>query len=453
MERSIARNKPLKKGFTTGSCAAAASKAAAIMLFTGEEPGEVSIETPAGAVFTAKIYYVNLENGREASCAVLKDGGDDPDITTGLYIYSKVVVVEEEVEGENGVMSTWNPEKRGRNFMSTSDRIGNDTRDTGVMSTDLDQPLENIENPEKSIMSTSSDSADLSPAPHSAFKLPLIEIDGGEGVGRVTKPGLDRDVGEAAINSVPRAMIEEAVRSEAIKAGFKGRIRVIISVPGGEKIAQKTFNPRLGIEGGISILGTSGVEEPMSTRAVIDTIEVEMRVHRAAGESIIAVTPGNYGQAYMLKAYGYDLDRSVQCSNYIGDAIELADKLGFEAMLLTGHIGKLIKLAGGITNTHSSNGDCRMELLCAAALRAGCSVEACKRVLDCISTEEALRNIEEEGLLDKTMELVLEGVMRTLALKAGESLRTECIIYSNDFGALAQSDGAAALIKRIGGGD
>lgn len=421
---TAAGNATLKKGFTTGSCAALASRAAAEMLFSGREITHSSIETPAGEIFTAKISYVNLNKGVSASCAVLKDGGDDPDVTTGLYIYSKVSAERVGDDDSDKFMSTQNPTKIDTEIMLTSQKNHNSRDADNIMLTKAPASVE-IED-------------DI-----------IIEIDGGEGVGRVTKPGLDRSVGEAAINSTPRAMIDEAVRAEAVKAGFKGRLKVIISAPGGEDIAKKTFNPRLGIEGGISILGTSGVENPMSTQAIIDTIEVEMKVHRAAGENNIAVTPGNYGQDYMLHEYGYDLDRSVKCSNFIGDAIRIASELGFDAMLLTGHIGKLIKLTGGITNTHSANGDCRMELLSAAALREGCDAGVCREILDAISTERALKVIEQAGALEKVMEYVLKKAMYTLERKAGDNMRIECIIYSNDFGCLALSRGAVELLETI----
>lgn len=399
--------KGLRKGFTTGSCAAAASKAAAEMLFSGKIIKQVALETPAGEIFETEINYVNLEKDKSASCAVLKDGGDDPDVTTGLYIYSEVRVVDDDVMSTKDV-SGENPNKR---------RLDGDGR---VMSTNF-KPTINI------------------------------LIDGGKGIGRVTKPGLDRPVGEAAINSVPRRMIEQAVRSEAEKVGFTGTLSVIISAPGGEKTAEKTFNPRLGIEGGISILGTSGVESPMSEQALIDTIEVEMKMHRAAGEDSIAVTPGNYGQDFMLKAYGYDIDRSVKCSNFIGDALDIAGNLGFTELLLTGHVGKLIKLAGGITNTHSANADCRMELLSASALRSGCEAVTCRNILDCVSTEEALRLIKEAGKLKAVMEDVLTRVMDTIRRRADEELNVECMIYSNDLGLLAKSGGAEELLEKIKG--
>ncbi|MBO6137785.1 MAG: cobalamin biosynthesis protein CbiD [Lachnospiraceae bacterium] len=442
MERKKAADKPMKKGFTTGSCAAAASAAAARMLFTGEEISSISIETPAGEIFTPQINYVNLRKECFASCAVLKDGGDDPDVTTGLYIFSRVSIEGEGVEEENGVMSTQVPGENDPGIMSTIKEGRRLEAEPELMSTSVEKTQKNRGLKPDLIMSTNLDTA------HANEGIRVV-IDGGEGIGRVTRPGLDRRVGEAAINSVPRGMIEEAVRLEALKAGFKGLIKVMISAPGGERVAEKTFNPRLGIVGGISILGTSGVENPMSMQAIIDTIEVEMRVHKAAGEEVIAVTPGNYGQEYMLKEYGYDLEMSVKCSNFIGNAIELASKLGFKAMLLTGHIGKLIKLAGGITNTHSLYGDCRMELLCAAALRAGCSADTARAVLQSISTDEALRHIKGAGLIERTMENVLERVMDTLRNKAKGDMEMECIIYSNVFGRLAHSSGAAGLLDSI----
>ena len=126
-----------------------------------------------------------------------------------------------------------------------------------------------------------------------------IVIDGGIGVGRVTKPGLSQKVGEAAINPVPRAMILQAVEEIADQYHYEGGLKVTISVPEGEKIARKTFNPRLGIVGGISILGTSGIVEPMSEKALIDSIRVEMTQHAAMGEQYMLVTPGNYGADYL----------------------------------------------------------------------------------------------------------------------------------------------------------
>ena len=168
---------------------------------------------------------------------------------------------------------------------------------------------------------------------------------------------------------------------------YAGSLLVEISVQGGEELAQKTFNPRLGIVGGISILGTTGIVEPMSSQALLDTIYVELKQKREEGHRFAAISPGNYGLEYMKRAYGFDLDRSVKCSNFIGKTMDMAVELGFEAVLLTGHIGKLVKLSGGIMDTHSREADARMELLMAAAYRAGCAPDTLGKILDCLVTE------------------------------------------------------------------
>ena len=338
----------MRCGFTTGSCAAAGSKAAAYMLFSGNEKKEISIDTPKGMTYTAKIEDISLSPG-EVSCAVRKDGGDDPDITTGCLVYSKVSVTDH-------------------------------------------TPLQNG---------------------------PVIDIDGGRGVGRVTKPGLDQPIGNAAINHVPREMIRDAVLEVCGLYDFTGRISVEISVPDGEEIAKKTFNPKLGIEGGISILGTSGIVEPMSSQAILDTIRVQLNQRRAMGYDYVAVTPGNYGQDYMKKTYGYDIDRSVKCSNYIGATIDMAAELGFKKLLLTGHIGKLIKVAGGIMNTHSKEADCR--------------------ILNCVTTEEALGIIKGAGLLREVMGYSMERILYHLDKRGMDNIKTDCIMYSNEYGELAAS--------------
>ncbi len=274
-------------------------------------------------------------------------------------------------------------------------------------------------------------------------------------MGRVTRPGLDQPVGNAAINRVPREMIEKEVREVCELCDYRGALEVIISIPAGEELAQKTFNPRLGIVGGISVLGTTGIVEPMSSQALLDTIRVELRQKRAQGAAVAAVSPGNYGLEFMKRTYGYDLDGSVKCSNFIGETIDMASELGFSAMLLTGHIGKLIKVSGGIMNTHSREGDCRMELLSSAVLRAGAPehagdlADAAQRVLGCMTTEEALVVLQEHGILEAVMEQVLDRVMYYLDRRAGGRLQMECILYSNEFGELAKSAGAVKMVNEI----
>ena len=209
---------------------------------------------------------------------------------------------------------------------------------------------------------------------------PGVLIDGGEGVGRVTKPGLDQPVGAAAINRVPRQMIAEAVQTELDAAGWGGGAEVIVSIPGGAERAGRTFNPLLGIEGGLSVLGTSGVVEPMSEEAIVATIEVELRqAAHASPRGRLILTPGNYGADY-LAARGLDRLGApvVRCSNFIGEALDMAAAERFRQVLLVGHIGKLVKLAGGIMNTHSRMADCRTELFCAHAAAAGASAGLCR---------------------------------------------------------------------------
>ena len=359
----------MRYGFTTGSCAVAAAKAAAYMLLSGRQKNTITIETPKGIPYTAEI--LEITRGEKAvQCAVRKDGGDDPDITSGALIYAEV---------------------------SLTDHTRTQATDT------------------------------------------RIHIDGGIGVGRVTKPGLDQPVGNAAINHVPREMIAKEVLEVCDLMDYKGNLQVIISVPEGEAIAKQTFNPRLGIVGGISILGTSGIVEPMSNQALLDTIRVELNQRRAEGFDYIAVAPGNYGLDFMKKAYGYDLDKSVKCSNFIGVTIDMAVECGFTRMLLTGHIGKLIKVAGGIMNTHSKEADCRMELLSAFAIHEGAGADVAAKILDCVATEEAVRLLREAGKQQEVMDYAMERIMFYLNKRAGGRMQIDCIMYDNTFGELAKS--------------
>lgn len=352
----------MRHGFTTGSCAAAAAKAAAYMLLSGRKKTEITIETPKGIAYTAQILHIDRTETR-VSCAVKKDSGDDPDITTGTLIAAAVCYGEKK------------------------------TRE--------------------------------------------IEIEGGIGVGRVTKPGLDQPVGNAAINRVPREMIEKEVAEVCRIADYKGGLKVEISVPGGEKLAEQTFNPRLGIVGGISILGTSGIVEPMSNQAILDTIRIELNQRRVQGFDYVVVSPGNYGMDFMKRAYGYDLDKSVKCSNFIGDTVDMAVELGFCKLLLIGHVGKLIKVAGGIMNTHSKEADCRMELLAAFSVREQVEPELIQKVLNCVTTEEAVCILKDSGKLWPIMEYAAERICYYLKKRAGGKLAVDCILYTNELGELA----------------
>mgnify|MGYP000382256585 CR=1 FL=1 len=223
-----------------------------------------------------------------------------------------------------------------------------------------------------------------------------IHIDGGIGVGRVIRPGLNQPVGEAAINRVPRQMIRKEVEEACEEVGYTGGIDVEISIPEGARLAKETFNPRLGIEGGLSILGTTGIVNPMSEQALIDTIEVEMKVCLAEKYRYLIIAPGNYGLDFLKEQYSIEENDVVKCSNYIGQAIDMAVEQDCKGVLLVGHIGKLIKVSGGIMNTHSRWADCRMDLFATAALRAGIAGEKAVEFLDCVTTDDALEKCSEE---------------------------------------------------------
>ena len=319
--------KKLRFGYTTGTCAAAAAKAAATLLFTGIVPRTVRIDTPKGITLDLEVLEPTGLNGT-ATCAVRKDSGDDPDVTDGVLVYATV---------------------------SITDQLG-------------------------------------------------VSIDGGVGVGRITKPGLKQAIGEAAINPVPREMIRRAVEEAAEEYNCVKGLSVVISIPEGVALAEKTFNPRLGIEGGISILGTSGIVEPMSEDALIDSIALEIRQRKALGDTRLILTPGNYGADFLKAAYGIADERIVKCSNYVGDALDAAIAAGFSEALLCGHIGKFVKLSGGIFNTHSRLGDHRAELMAAAAEQAGADEATQKAMFDCVTTDEMLRVLEKKGLLPQTMD-------------------------------------------------
>lgn len=368
----------MTKGFTTGSCAAAASKAAAYMLLSGNKKYNIEIDTPAGIKYSPRIEEVEIREGY-VSCAVRKESGDDPDITNGILVFSKVSI---------------------------------DKNDTIKK---------------------------------------RITIDGGKGIGRVTRPGLDQPVGNAAINSVPRQMIEAEVRQVMEFFDFDGNLNVEISIPEGEELAEKTFNPRLGIEGGISVIGTTGIVEPMSTKALLDTIKVELRLIKEMGQTVAVVSPGNYGLDFMKESFEYDLDKAVKCSNYIGDTIDMARELGFKKMLLCGHVGKLIKVSGGIMNTHSKEGDCRMELMAAAAIRSGASTETLNDILNCVSTEEAIEIYKTAGIERRCFDYIMDKIDFYLNKRGAGEIQIQCIVYSNKFGLLGQTEKAEKYLEEAKG--
>jgi cobalt-precorrin-5B (C1)-methyltransferase len=275
---------------------------------------------------------------------------------------------------------------------------------------------------------------------------PGIEIDGGAGVGRVTKPGLDQPVGAAAINRVPRQMIAAEVQSVCKELKYKGGLSVVISIPEGERLAKRTFNPKLGIEGGLSVLGTSGMVEPMSTRALIDCIGLELRALAAEGHQSVVLTPGNYGEAFLAAHPYLQKAPTVKFSNYIGDALDFAVSFGFKQILLVGHLGKLVKLAGGIMNTHSSAADCRTEILAAHAAMAGAATATVRDLMHSVSTDACIDILDRQGLRVPVMESLLQKIQEQLDRRTGGQVLTGAVLFSNVYGLLGQTPSARTLI-------
>ena len=380
--------KMLRCGYTTGTCAALAAAGAARLLLTGEAPERAHLTTPKGWTVEVPLKEAVLDVG-EARCAVRKDAGDDPDVTDGCLVCAAVSRTEPE----------------------TAQAAGADTGPGG------------------------------------------IRIDGGEGVGRVTKPGLDQPVGAAAINAVPRRMIADAVKEVCDELGYDGSLSVVISVPGGAEIARRTFNPVLGIEGGISILGTSGIVEPMSEQALIDTVELALRQAAALdtgcrGEKRLILTPGSYGEKYLhavgLDALGVPV---VKCSNFIGEALDAAAVQGFSEVLLVGHVGKLVKLAGGVMNTHSAQADCRAELFTAHAALCGANGVLCRALMEAVTADACLKLLADAGLREKVLASLLTAIQTHLDRRAAGRMKVGAAIFSNEYGSLGETAEAGRMRK------
>lgn len=372
-EYIVKDGKRLRLGYTTGSCAAAAAKAAAWMLLTGHRKEDISIMTPKGIELKLPVLDIHMEE-KSVVCSVEKDGGDDPDVTKGAHIFARVSLA-----------------------------------DAG------------------------------------------ISIDGGEGIGRVTKRGLDQPVGVAAINSVPRQMITESIEEIFRLTDYHGGMAVTIFVPEGERLAKKTFNPRLGIEGGISILGTSGIVEPMSEKALVDTIRVHLRQRKESGYDYALLTPGNYGSDFIHMGMRLDPAIAVQTSNFIGDTLDICKELGFKGALLVGHIGKLVKIAGGMLNTHSKYGDCRMEIMASHAAACGLAPNKVAEMLECVTCDDALRIAQESNIQEQLLIRIADRVELHLNNRGGE-MESGAIIFSKKYGLLAKTQNAETLLHKITGG-
>jgi len=357
--------KQLRLGYTTGTCAAAAAKAASQMLLEGQKVEEVSILTPMGIEVDILVTEAKLENGI-CTCYVHKDGGDDPDATHGMKIYASVEYISEDT----------------------------------------------------------------------------IVIDGGIGIGRASKPGLAIAVGQAAINPVPMQMIQQAV--EAFKPKGKG-LKIVISAPEGIEIAQKTFNPILGIEGGISILGTRGIVIPMSDEAYKESLALKLSMLKEEGVKEVVFMPGNYGERFIGKHYEMDANRLVMTSNFIGFMIDEAVRYGFTKILLIGHIGKLIKVAGGIFHTHSRVADSRNEIFCSHYLKYSCDIDNSLKIMESNTTEEAIQFVQDSSFYV----YLCHQIKKRIETYSRKSIEAEVVIFAESTGLLGQSSMAGEWIKTL----
>lgn len=415
---------PLRSGFTTGTCGAAAAKAAAVCLLTEEMLPQAEILTPKGILASLAVECVSRE--RDSACfRVQKDAGDDPDVTNGAWVYASV----ERISG--GPEAVW----------------------------------------------------------YQSEEYPHLYLTGGEGIGLVTKPGLSCPVGKHAINPVPRSMIFEAVEAVCEQMESRKMLLIRIKIPQGVELAASTFNPKLGIAGGISVLGTSGIVEPMSEQALLDTIRLELHMKAVTGGRNIILTPGNYGESFLREELQLPLNQAVKCSNFVAEAMRMTAEEGIGRVLFVGHIGKLIKVAGGVENTHSKYGDRRMEILadCLRDVVSGVktvtvgmeivvsgmeTVEAGTKSLKdslgaaagnaesenkCLeaqilasnTTEEALDYLQAAGCRDEVMEAAGCRILSYLTQWAGGKVDVEVVTFSTSHGVLYKSSGAEALIGQM----
>ena len=354
--------KSLREGYTTGSCAAAASLASVLWQTTGECPSQVELETPAGVIL-----HLDIQPLSEGACGVVKDSGDDPDATDGCLVVSKV-----DISSKNGE----------------------------------------------------------------------VEFRAGEGVGVITRRGLKLPPGEAAINPVPRQMIEKAVRSVI---GSRAAV-VTVSIPNGSALAVRTFNGRLGIEGGLSVLGTTGIVRPMSEEAVRESLRLELSMCRAEYGAACALVTGYSGESYLKNQYP-DCGGIVLCSNYLGYLLDCAEEMEFTHVLIVGRPGKLSKPSADIMNLHSHIAGGQREVICTHAALAGASTVQVRRLYNCNTTVQMQELLEEFKLGEVVWQSVAQSGCENCMRRTHGKLQVGMLLIDERNRLLAKSHLADTVIK------
>lgn len=355
----VGKKKSLRTGYTTGTCAAAATKAALLTLINREKPLKVNVSLPKDKKITIDIAWIKQESDKSVTAAVIKDGGDDPDVTNGAEICSTVSILQ------------------------------------------------------------------------SANK---IVIDGGIGVGRVTKPGLGLEIGKAAINPTPLKMIYRAVEETLNQQGKESYgLSVIISVPKGEEISKKTDNPRLGILGGISILGTTGIVIPYSTASFAASIRQSIDVSRAMGSDSVILTTGGRSEDFARTIYGTSIaDHAyIQIGDFIGFGIKQCAINKIRRAYVVGFIGKLTKMAMGIKQTHVKGSHVDMNFLADLASKCGANNELVNQIKLANTARHVSELIDKSGL-DSFYNFLCEEVHNHLTKYSQSQLMIKIILLDFD---------------------
>ncbi len=388
--------------------------------------------TPKGILVAVSLEEKSSGDGW-AECAVRKDAGDDYDVTNGILVYARAEFVKD------------------KNFYQKVQMSHLESSESGAAG--------EKENPSLRLEDGSQQEKEKPDQQNAESSETLIEIDGGIGIGRVTKPGLDQPVGAAAINSVPRKMIRDAVYALLEEAGEFLPVSITISVPAGVEAAKKTFNPVLGIEGGISVLGTSGIVEPMSEEALVETIRTHLNVLRAEGRKWVIAVPGNMGAGF-LKGYLTEQNKTsvgsmeafmnslVTMSNFVGRTIDITAELGFSGIMIAGHMGKLVKIGNGIMNTHSREADGRMDTMLSCALSAGTEdLELLRKIQGSNTTDEVMDHLKQAGILDDTIKVFLKRAAWHLAHRSRAEVKTGMIVFGTKGEYLGETEDADMILK------